>query len=50
LRRVAVFDDLMVGEPGVLVDANGRLALVMREGSAAASLGVGTGDLVELTW
>jgi hypothetical protein len=32
----------------LIVDANGRLALVVREGSAAEQLGVGTGQLVGL--
>lgn len=44
------FADLAPGAVGLLVDANGRLALVVREGSAALRLGVGTGDLVALTW
>lgn len=47
---VRTFADLAPGEVGLLVDANGRLALVVREGSAALRLGVGPGDLVALTW
>ena len=50
VSRVRAFADLAPGEVGLLVDANGRLALVVREGSAALRLGVGTGDLVTLTW
>ncbi len=50
VSRVRAFGDLGAGEVGVLVDANGRLALVVREGSAALRLGVGTGDLVTLSW
>lgn len=50
VTRVRTFADLASGEVGILVDANGRLALVVREGSAALRLGVGTGDLLTLTW
>lgn len=50
VSRVRTFADLSPGEIGLLVDANGRLALVVREGSAALRLGLGTGDLVDLTW
>lgn len=50
VSRVRAFGDLGPGEVGVLVDANRRLALVVREGSAALRLGVGTGDLVTLSW
>jgi S-adenosylmethionine hydrolase len=48
VRRVRAFADLRPGELGVIVDANGRLALVVREGSAAEVLGIGTGHLVGL--
>lgn len=48
--RVRTFADLEPGGFGVLADANGRLALVVREGSAALRLGVGTGDLVAVIW
>lgn len=48
VRRVDAFADLRPGELGMIVDANGRLALVVREGSAAEQLGVGTGQLVGL--
>jgi hypothetical protein len=48
VRRVRAFAELRVGELGVIVDANGRLALVVREGSAAEHLGIGTGRLVGL--
>ena len=50
LRRVRAFAGLARGEAGVLIDANGRLALVVREGSAAAELGLGVGSEVEVVW
>jgi len=50
VRRVRAFADLAPGEPGLLVDANGRLALVVREGSAAALFAVAVGSLIELAW
>ncbi len=49
-RRVRAFADLSNGELGVLVDANGRLALVVREGSAARATGLGAGGVAELVW
>lgn len=49
-RRVHAFSDLGAGELGVLADANGRLAIVLREGSAAEATRLGTGDVVELVW
>jgi S-adenosyl-L-methionine hydrolase (adenosine-forming) len=48
VRRVRTFAELRPGELGVIVDANGRLALVVREGSAAELLSIGTGHLVGL--
>ncbi len=48
VRRVRAFAELRPGELGVIVDANDRLALVVREGSAAEVLGIGTGHLVGL--
>jgi hypothetical protein len=48
VRRVRAFAELREGELGVIVDANARLALVVREGSAADLLGIGTGHLVGL--
>ena len=50
IRRVRTFSDLAAGQPGLLSDGNGRLALAVREGSAAARFGVAPGDLVELVW
>jgi S-adenosyl-L-methionine hydrolase (adenosine-forming) len=50
VRRVRTFSDLAPGEPGLLVDGNGHLALVVREGLAAARFDVGVGALVELVW
>ena len=49
-RRVLAFADLDDGEAGVLADANGRLAIVVREGSAAKTIGLRTGGSVELVW
>lgn len=49
-KRTAAFEDLAPGELGLLVDANGRLALVHHRGSAAQSLGLAPGDAVELAW
>jgi S-adenosylmethionine hydrolase len=48
VRRVRAFAELRAGELGVIVDANARLALVVREGSAAELLGVGVGQVVGL--
>jgi S-adenosyl-L-methionine hydrolase (adenosine-forming) len=48
VRKVGAFAELRAGELGVIVDANRRLALVVREGSAAELLGVGTGQVVGL--
>ncbi|MGH9108274.1 MAG: SAM hydrolase/SAM-dependent halogenase family protein [Acidimicrobiales bacterium] len=48
--RVRAFADLVPGQIGLLVDANGRLAVVVREGSAAHRLGVVPGDVVDLSW
>jgi S-adenosyl-L-methionine hydrolase (adenosine-forming) len=50
LPRVRTFSDLSPGQPGLLVDANGRLALVVREGSAAARFGLVAGAMVEAVW
>ena len=49
-RRVRAFADLGDGELGVLADANGRLALVVREGSAARATGLCAGGVAELVW
>lgn len=49
-RRVATFSDLGVGELGLLSDANGHLALAVREGSAAAFTHLDEGGAVELVW
>jgi S-adenosylmethionine hydrolase len=48
VRRVRAYGDLRPGQLGLIVDANGRLALVVREGSAAQALGIGTGHVVGL--
>jgi S-adenosylmethionine hydrolase len=47
LRRVGAFADLGPGELGLLVDANGRWALVRAEGSAAGLLDLAAGAVVE---
>jgi S-adenosylmethionine hydrolase len=48
IRRVRAFAELRPGELGVIVDANQKLALVVREGSASEQLGIGTGHIVGL--
>ncbi len=49
-RRVRTFSDLERGEVGVLGDANGHLAVVVREGSGAERFGAHVGMLVDLLW
>ena len=48
VRWVAAFGELDAHELGVLIDANGRLAIVERGGSAATTLGVAAGDMVHV--
>ena len=50
LRCVDAFGDLQPGEFGLLVDANGHLAVVAGESSAARWLNVTAGELVVLAW
>ena len=50
LRCVETFSDLDHSELGLLVDANGHLAVVAGEASAAHWLNVEAGELLELTW
>ena len=50
VRRVPTFGALATGEVGLLSDANGRLAVVVREGSAAMVTGAVEGAAVELEW
>jgi S-adenosylmethionine hydrolase len=50
LRAVRTFADLSDGELGALADADGHLAIVAPQHSAALQLDVGVGDLVELWW
>ena len=50
LRCVDAFGDLGQGEFGLLVDANGHLAVVAGEASAASWLNVGAGELLVLAW
>jgi S-adenosyl-L-methionine hydrolase (adenosine-forming) len=50
LRRVETFADLAPAELGLLHDANGHLAVVAAQASAAHELKVTAGDVVELTW
>ncbi len=50
LRCVDAFGDLKQGEFGLLVDANGHLAVVAGEASAADWLNVVAGELLILAW
>ena len=50
LRCVDAFGDLQPGEFGLLVDANGHLAVVAGESSAAGWLNVTAGELLVLAW
>ncbi len=50
LRCVDAFGDLEHGEFGLLVDANGHLAVVAGEASAASWLNVAAGELLVLAW
>jgi S-adenosylmethionine hydrolase len=50
VRRVGAFVDLAADELGLLVDANGHLAVVLREASAGERLGVSVGARIELAW
>ncbi len=50
LRCVNAFGELALGELGLLVDANGHLAVVAGEASAASWLNVAAGELVVLAW
>jgi S-adenosylmethionine hydrolase len=50
LRCVDAFGDLKQGELGLLVDANGHLAVVAGEASAARWLNVVAGELLILAW
>ena len=50
LRCVDTFGQLQQGEYGLLVDANGHLAVVAGEASAARWLNVAAGELLVLAW
>ena len=50
LRCVDAFGELEQGEFGLLVDANGHLAVVAGEASAARWLNVAAGELLILAW
>jgi S-adenosyl-L-methionine hydrolase (adenosine-forming) len=50
LRCVDAFGELQQGEFGLLVDANGHLAVVAGEASAAHWLNVAAGELLVLAW
>ncbi len=50
LRCVDAFGELEQGEFGLLVDANGHLAVVAGEASAAHWLNVAAGELLVLAW
>jgi S-adenosyl-L-methionine hydrolase (adenosine-forming) len=47
-RRVDAFAALGDGELGLMIDGNGRVALVLREASAARRLLLGAGDIVRI--
>jgi len=49
-RRVTTFSSLDEGELGLIEHSTGRLALVVREGSAAETTGTRPGSVVELAW
>jgi S-adenosyl-L-methionine hydrolase (adenosine-forming) len=48
IRSVHAFAELAPGELGLLVDANGHLAIVLQEASAAARLAVRRGSQIEV--
>ena len=48
-RRVAAFGDLRAGEPGLVTDSYGLLALALNGSPAAALLGLAEGDVVRLS-
>ena len=50
LRCVATYGELKHGELGLLVDANGHVAVVAGEASAAHWLNVVAGELLVLAW
>ena len=50
VRRVETFDELAPGELGLMTDANGHLAVVAGQASAARALTVIAGQMVLLTW
>jgi hypothetical protein len=50
LRCVDAFGELQQGEFGLLIDANGHLAVVAGEASAAGWLNVAAGELLVLAW
>jgi hypothetical protein len=50
LRCIDAFGELEPGEFGLLVDANGHLAVVAGGASAARWLNVAAGELVVLAW
>jgi hypothetical protein len=50
LRCVETFSELARGELGLLMDANGHLAIVAGEASAAHWLNVTPGELVAVAW
>ena len=48
-RRVSAFGDLRAGEPGLVTDSYGLLALALNGSPAAAQLGLAEGDVVRLS-
>ncbi len=49
-RIVDAYADLDPGETGGVRSSDGSLEIAMRQGDAAATLGLGPGDRVEVTW
>jgi hypothetical protein len=50
VRRVETFAELEPGELGLLIDANGHLAVVAGQAPAARVLTVVAGQMMVLTW
>jgi S-adenosylmethionine hydrolase len=46
LPRAGTFAELPEREPGLIVDSDGYLAIVVNHGNAAAMLGLAAGDVV----
>jgi len=46
LPRAGTFAELPEREPGIIVDSDGYLAIVVNHGNAATALGLAAGDAV----